>query len=171
MTRRPLAVLACAVLLAGCSSTPPATASSPPSASTAPVAAPSPTAAPCDVHTILTALQAASLGVSNVAVQDENSDPNNLLGRAHQYTGRASFDLPGGDTSADKYDTARGGVVECFANPADAQARFKYLDGLSQTIAMAAESHYLHGLVIVRVGRSVKPSLAAKVQAVVEKLP
>jgi hypothetical protein len=60
------------------------------------------------------ALKAAGLPLSNEAVQDENTDPNNLIGRPNGYLSRASFDLPGGDTNGEKHDIDRGGVIEVF---------------------------------------------------------
>ena len=57
-----------------------------------------------------------------------------------------------------------------YLNPEDAKARFDYLDKISKSASMFAEFHYLNGTVIVRVSKSVKPSLAAKVEAAVKAL-
>lgn len=69
------------------STVPPATARVP---STSVVVSSAPAKAP-DAKAVLDKLTAAGLPVANPAVQDENSDPNNLLGRPNEYTSRARF--------------------------------------------------------------------------------
>jgi hypothetical protein len=65
-----------------------------------------------DALAVIEALKKAKLPVTNIAEQDENTDPNNRLGRPGGYTSRASADVPGGDAEADKYSIDRGLVVE-----------------------------------------------------------
>jgi hypothetical protein len=76
---------------------------------------------------VIEALKKAKLPVTNIAEQDENTDPNNKLGRPGGYTSRASADVPGGDAEADNYSIDRGLVVEVFATVQDAQARSTYI--------------------------------------------
>jgi hypothetical protein len=52
-------------------------------------------------RTIIKKLQAADIGLLKVAVQNEDTDPNNLLGRPNGYISRASADLVAGDKAAD----------------------------------------------------------------------
>jgi hypothetical protein len=96
-----------------------------------------------DAGAIIKKLEAAGLGLTHVAVQDEDTDPNNLIGRPNGYISRASADLPGGDTDAEKYDTARGLVVEVFASAAGAKRRATYIEGLQQgSPILGSEYHY-----------------------------
>lgn len=166
-----LLVLA-ALVLSACSAVPDTNASGSAAlpSQVAPSSVPASTTTVLDARAVLTALTAENLGITNGAVQDENTDPNNLIGRPGQYLSRASFDLPGGDPTGDKYGIDRGGVIECFAMPADAAARYKYIDGITRSNAMLAEYHYLNGTVIVRLAKGVKPSAAAKFETAVKAL-
>jgi hypothetical protein len=120
---------------------------------------------------VLDKLTAAGLSISNGAVQDENTDPNNLLGRPNGYTSRASFDVPGGDPEAKAGDIARGGVIEVFADATTAKARADYIAStLKAAPIFGTEYHYLNGLVLVRISGKVKPSEASKFQAAVDAL-
>lgn len=130
-------------------------------------------AADADAGTIIKKLEAANLGLTNVAVQDENTDPNNLLGRPNGYTSRASGDLPGGDKSATPYDTSRGLVVEVFDSKDGASSRKEYISTLQAKVKLlGAEYEYLtpDGYGLVRVAQGVKPSAAKKIEAAVAGL-
>lgn len=148
--------------------------SGPGSAGPAPAAAITiqPTTAAASTRTaekVLADLTAAGLPLTNGVVQDENTDPNNLLGRPNGYVSRASFDVDGGDPTAAPYKVDRGGVIEVFADGAAAQARSKYIQDTLKSLGpmMGTEYHYLSGPVLVRIFGSVKPSVAAKFEAAV----
>jgi hypothetical protein len=159
----PLALAACSSTANN--STQPATAAAKPV-----VATPAP--APLDAKAVLDKLTAAGLPMSNGAVQDENTDPNNLIGRPNGYTSRASFDVPGGDPDAEKYDTSRGGVIEVFGDAAAAKIRADYIANLQKASPiLGTEYHYLRGSVLVRISGKVKPSVAAGFQTTVAALP
>ncbi|MEU4427140.1 hypothetical protein AB0F81_41500 [Actinoplanes sp. NPDC024001] len=179
--RRPLtAAVALSVLLAAgaCSSDagPAATVTSTPAPVTAATSAAAPveeTSVPLDAGAVLTRLKAAGLGLAKTAVQDEDTDPNNLLGRPNGYLSRASADLPGGDTGADAYSVDRGLVVEAFADAEAAKRRSDYIQGLQKdNPVLGTEWHYLcaDGTVLVRVSGNVKPSRAKKIEAAVTGL-
>jgi hypothetical protein len=160
--------------LLGCSTGSPVSAPTSAAGTTA-SAAPSPVepppAAPLDAKAVLAKLTAAGLPMSKGSVQDENTDPNNLLGRPNEYTSRACFDVDGADPTADKYSVDRGGVIEVFANASDARARADYIAGVLKAAPMlGSEYHYLAGPVLVRISGKVKPSVAAKFQAAVAAL-
>lgn len=123
-----------------------------------------------DAGGVLAKLKADKLGLTNTAVQDEDNDPNNLIGRPGEYTSRASADLPGGDQSAPKGDTERGLVIEVFATAADATKRGTYITSVKTGILGTEWEYYTaDGTGLVRVGGSVKPSLAKKIQAAVAR--
>jgi hypothetical protein len=118
-------------------------------------------------------LQDADLGLKNVKVQDEDTDPNNLLGRPNGYTSRASADLPGGNTGAEKYSVDRGLVVEVFADATAAKARSEYIqNALKGNAILGTEWHYTTqgGVALIRVTGNVKPSAAKKIEAAVAAL-
>lgn len=177
---RPLivAVTLSMLLAAGACSSDPDTAPIPASTSAAvnagtPAAAPVEKKAPLDAEAVLNGLKAADLGLIKTAVQDEDTDPNDLLGRPNGYLSRASADLPGGDTNADKYDIDRGLVIETFAEAAAAKKRSDYIQGLQKdNPILGTEWHYFagEGTVLVRVSGNVKPSRAKKIEAAVAGL-
>ncbi len=124
-----------------------------------------------DAKAVIGGLKAANLGLTNVAVQNEDTDPNNKLGRPGGYTSRASADLPGGD--GERFTTDRGVVVEVFATADLAQQRSDYIKGLqSGSPMLGSEWHYrtADGTGLVRVSGKVKPSLAKKVEKAVAGL-
>ncbi len=137
---------------------------------------PAPAATPADspdAETIIGKLEKADLGLENVKVQDEDTDPNNLLGRPNGYTSRASADLPGGDTGAEKYSVDRGLVVEVFADAAAAEARSEYIqNALKGNAILGTEWHYTAAgdAALIRVTGDVKPSAAEKIEAAVAAL-
>ncbi|MFF5084637.1 hypothetical protein ACFY36_47000 [Actinoplanes sp. NPDC000266] len=128
---------------------------------------------PATASAIVEKLKASGLGLTRVVVQNEDTDPNNLLGRPNGYVSRASGDLPGGDEAADQGSVDRGLVVEVFETAALAQRRSDYIQGLQKdSPILGSEWHYrtADGSGLVRVSGHVKPSLAKKVQAAVAKL-
>ncbi|AVT39620.1 hypothetical protein C6W10_27850 [Plantactinospora sp. BB1] len=111
------------------------------------------------------AFRDAGLPVTNIAAQNEDTDPNDLLGRPGGYTSRASADVPGGDRDADKYGIDRGLVVEVFATAEDADARSKFIQKtLKEIQIMGTEYHYqpTDRRVLVRLTGKIKPSVAGK---------
>ncbi|WP_431728564.1 hypothetical protein [Verrucosispora sp. TAA-831] len=165
-TRHILAAVATLALLVGCDQ---GTTSS-----SAPDPAPTTAAAkPLDARKVLTKLKAADVGLSGGTVQNEDTDPNNLLGRPSGYTSRASADLPGGNRDDDVHSINRGLVIEAFASVEDADRRAQYIQGiLKGAPLLGSEYHYRAdgGRVLVRVSGLVKPSRAAKVEAAVADL-
>lgn len=165
--RKPLPTMISAlVFLGGCASE--STSGEPGTAARAETAS-----KPATARSIIDKLKARHLGLTNVATQTEDTDPNNMLGRPNGYTSRASADLPGGDTFGSPADASRGLVVEVFADAAGAKARSEYVQGLQKASHLfGSEWDYTadHGRALIRVSGKVKPSLARKVEAEVAKL-
>jgi len=108
-------------------------------------------------------LKAAGIPVTNIVAQNEDTDPNSFLGRPGQYTERVSFDLPGGDETSEKYDTARGGVIEVWKNHAAATKRADYIQSLRTGGLLGTEYDYVKAGVLLRIEGLIKPSLAKKI--------
>ncbi|MFJ7250541.1 hypothetical protein ACIQWA_38680 [Kitasatospora sp. NPDC098652] len=74
-------------------------------------------------------------------------DPNHLLGRPGQYTSKVTFtdtrvkaaDLDGQDADS----VARGGAIEVFATPADAEQRAKYIQDTVKSLPALTEYDFL----------------------------
>lgn len=125
-----------------------------------------------DAEGIVKKLKAAGLGLTGIAVQDEDTDPNNLLGRPNGYTSRASADLPGGNENFDQGDVDRGLVVEVFDNAVQCSTRKAYIASVKAgNSIIGTEYQYVtpDGTGLIRVGQSIKPSLAKKIEAAVGK--
>lgn len=138
-----------------------------------PAPSPSAPAEALDAKAVVDALKAAGLPLTAIAEQDENTDPNDKLGRPGGYTSRASADVPGGAKNGDKYGIDRGLVVEVFATVEDADARSKYIqDTLKQMQVLGTEYHYRAAdkRILVRLTGKVKPSQAKKFEAAVTTL-
>lgn len=136
-----------------------------PTASAAAGAKPS-AAATVSISEVLARLTRAGLPLSNPAAQDENTDPNNLLGRPNGYIARASFDVPGGDPEGDQHTIERGGVIEVWPDEAAARRRSTYLQDLVKNAPiLGTEYDYVRGPVLLRITGKVKPSVAAQFEA------
>jgi hypothetical protein len=102
------------------------------------------------------------------------NDPNHLLGRPSQYTSKVTFadtriaaaDVEG----AEKGDVERGGALEVFADPSDAEARAKYIQAVTKSLPALSEYDYVHGTVLVRVSHYLTPTQAAEYKTAAERL-
>lgn len=174
--RTTAAVVLLALALAGCSSDPdvPASAELVPGATSAPVVtSTTPTAQAMDALAVVDVLKKAGLPVSNIAEQDEDTDPNDKLGRPGGYTSRASADVPGGDKQADKYSIDRGLVVEVFATVEDADARAKFIQETLKSMQILGTEYHYRGKdkrILVRIVGAVKPSTAKRFEPVAATL-
>lgn len=124
-----------------------------------PTAAPTPTVvAPVDAEAATEAMRAANPEITAVTVYDENTDPNDLIGRPGQYTSAARI-TDGRAAGGDGIDA--GAVVEVFATPEDAQARSTYIQEMLTELgpAFGTEWHHLQGTHLLRVSGSLVPSV------------
>ncbi|CCB73347.1 conserved protein of unknown function [Streptantibioticus cattleyicolor NRRL 8057 = DSM 46488] len=102
------------------------------------------------------------------------NDPNHLLGRPNQYTSKVTFSdsrVPAGDTShLDATDIGKGGAIEAFATPADAEARAKYVQAVTKSMPALAEYDYQHGTILIRVSHFLTPAQAAAYKTAADKI-
>lgn len=153
-----------------CGGSPAATTAPATALATAPATAPATAtmAAAPDAARIVAALKAAGVPVGEVKVYTAADDPNSLLGRPGQYTGKAAFTLT--SIPADKQDTAdpfsveNGGSVEVFAGADDAATRARYVAAVTKSMPMFAEYDTLHGTVLLRLSHLLTPDQAAAYQ-------
>ncbi|GAA2532639.1 hypothetical protein [Pilimelia columellifera] len=169
---RAITITAAAMLaLTGCGGdAEPANTAQPAPTTTTTTTAPTPNTTPATAKRVVDQIDAAGVPLIAGATQDENTDPNDKLGRPGGYTSRASADLPGGNRTAEKHTIDRGLVVEVFATETDADTRAESIqDALKDTPALGEEWHYRpkDRRVLVRVSGKVKPSMAKQVETVV----
>jgi hypothetical protein len=150
-------VTAACVALGACSrSTPDPTAS--PQGATATAQQPTAAAPPPSPAVVIGHLKASGIPIQGEITYTDATDTNNLLGRPHQYIGKAVWrDGRVKETGDPGLDT--GGTVEVFANTDDCTARAQYVAGIART-PMFAEYDYTHGSVLVRVSQKLIPSQA-----------
>ena len=146
-----------AVLLAGCGSSG-STSASPGSSS-------APSLNPVQTHLaasdVVAKLKAAGQPVGQVTVFDAATDSNSLLGRPHQYTGKASWVDTRLPAPSDPTSISAGGSVEVFASADDLHARATYVGTLAKQ-AIFSEYEYLSvsGLVFLRIAGALTPAQA-----------
>lgn len=169
MNTRALVALTTSALLAltACSSND--SADNPTSTSSASAASKPATASTAFTHisgTVTTAKFSGTVTADN--------DPNHLLGRPHQYTSKVTFTdsrIKAADVEGLKEgDVERGGAIEVFADPTDAEARAKYIQTVTQSLPALAEYDYVHGTVLVRVSHYLTPKQAGEYEAALKQL-
>ena len=102
------------------------------------------------------------------------NDADHLLGRPGQYTSKVTFTdsrIKASEvTDSSKGSVDLGGAIEVFASPANATARAKYIQTITQTMSALAEYDYVHGTVLVRVSHYLTPAQAAGYKAAADGL-
>ncbi|QOD43159.1 hypothetical protein [Clavibacter zhangzhiyongii] len=173
MPRHAFAMPALALMLAlsisGCSSTPaePDITTSPTTAEAAP--APSATPEPVDTSAaaIASAIKASVPSAGDVVQITEDNDPNDVIGRPTGYVDAAT--LYDTRVTCDELGAECGASVEIWGDPAAAQARMDYIQGiLASTTALGTEYDYVRGDAIIRVTGVLKPSEASEYEAAID---
>ncbi len=121
-----------------------------------------------DAAEVLEELKEQGLPVGQSEVYTAENDPNELLGRPGQYTGKASFKdtrLPPDELAGDSSDVANGGSVETFDNEDDAIKRQEYLETVTQGVPMFAEYAYRNDTVLLRLSKRLTPDQASDYEA------
>lgn len=106
------------------------------------------------------------LPVGETIIYDEETCPNDLLGRPGQYIGKADWE----DTRVDQYgDILTGGTIEVFEDEATLLKRKEYLEPFLEE-AMFLQYMFIHKNVIVRVDKELTPSQAEEYKDALESL-
>ena len=130
-----------------------------------------PASRPATAEAIVAALKAAGLPITGVQVYTAESDPNALLGRPGQYTGKANFTVDGIPEERRRtdrpFDIVNGGAVEVFSTVADLESRKTYLDAFR---SLAPEYTIPHGTVLLRLSYALTPDQAATYEAALKAL-
>ncbi len=106
------------------------------------------------------------LPVGETIIYDEESCPNNLLGRPGQYVGKADWE----DTRVEQFgDSLTGGTIEIFEDEATLAKRKEYLEPFLEE-AMFLQYMFIYKNVIVRVDKELTPSQAEEYKDALESL-
>ena len=84
-----------------------------------------------DASAIVQKFVESGFPIENIVAYNEQTDPNNLLGKPKSYTSKVSF----ADSRVEQIGSdPEGGTVEVFNNKTDATARNEYVSSFSGTI-------------------------------------
>jgi hypothetical protein len=165
----PVFALTLALSLTGCSSTPAEPDITVTPTTTSPSPTPSPTPEPVDTSAaaIAAAIKASISSSGDVVQITEDNDPNNVIGRPTGYLDAAT--LYDSRVSCDELGAECGASIEIWGDPAAAQARMDYIQGiLSSTTVLGTEYDYVRGNAIIRVTGELKPSEASEYEAAID---
>jgi len=98
--------------------------------------------------------------ITEIIEYNEDTDPNELLGRPHGYTEKVNFTFNG------RYE----GTVEVFQDEADATSRATYIETISAQLPAIGYYVYQHGSFVFRLEYKVKPSDAEAFAMLLEEL-
>ncbi|MFF3612935.1 hypothetical protein [Streptomyces sp. NPDC002580] len=179
MNRTVATAVAAAALLLGltsCSSGKTGTAAATPrsSAKSGASASPSAVGEPLTAASAFTGISRAVPAVKLSGTVTAEDDPNDLLGRPHQYTSKVTFSdsrISADDVSGTEKDgVERGGSIEVFATAADAKTRATYIQDVTKGMPALTEYDYVNGTVLVRVSHYLTPEQAAEYKSAVDAL-
>jgi len=120
--------------------------------------------------TIMVQLTLAVPTARLTATYTQATDPNHLLGQAHEYASKVEF----ADSRINGSDEQRaqsggidyGGTIEVFATSADAAARADALQSVLTRSIDYTEWDFLHGNVLIRVSQYLTPAQAEDFQTI-----
>jgi hypothetical protein len=131
-----------------------------------PTPIPTPTPYPYGRLSTLTAMAAVNelidhgADITNIIEYDENTDPNEQLGRPNCYTQKVNFTFNG------KYE----GTVEIFEDIEDATARAEYIETISASAPAIGYYVFQHDLAVFRLELNVLPSDADAFDSILDEL-
>jgi hypothetical protein len=109
------------------------------------------------VDEVVKAFQAARLPLGQLEFFNANSDPDKLLGKPNQYTGKVFWQT--------KKDMTHG--IESFANEADLQTRKKFFETDQR---FSGDFLYTHKNILVHIHKDLLPETAAKYEQTLKSL-
>lgn len=119
------------------------------------------------VNDVLQAFRAADLPLDEVVIYTEETDPNALLGRPHQYTQKASWDDRRADPTIRKQ---RLMTVEVFASAEDLEQRRRYVEAITSSASVFAEYQYVHQNALLRLHHALTPKQAREYESALKTL-
>lgn len=122
------------------------------------------------VESVLSGLQARGIPIGEYVVYTAETDPNQLLGRAGQYTAKANFRDATLQPEFADIDLNDGGTVEIFATVEDAEARRAYVEQQLSTLPLPPQYVYLEGTILVRLSHRILPDQAQLYEIALQEL-
>lgn len=124
---------------------------------------------PGDAAGVVQLLKERGLPIGETLVYTAENDPNKLLGRPNQYTGKAAWlDTRLPRENKEQLSSSDGGTVETFANATDLEARRKYVEAVTSAASPFVEYAFTEGTVLVRISKRLTPDQAAQYEALLK---
>ncbi len=131
-----------------------------------PVAAATPAPAAITAQAVLDAFKTAGLPLQDVQIYTADNDPNELLGRPGQYTGKANWN----DGRHPTDDPEGANTVEAFPDETSMIKRRDYIASVTGNSPMLLQYLLAHRNVLVRLDKQVNPDQAAEYKRALEAL-
>lgn len=119
--------------------------------------------------TVLQSLKAAGLPIGQSLSYTADNDPNKLLGRPGQYTGKLMFVDTRITDAAPGFEVANGGSIEVFDSATEAKKRADYIKAVTEGVSFLTEYSYQDGPVLLRLSKSLTPDQAKAYETALKK--
>ncbi len=129
---------------------------------------PSPTPAPLSLEEVIQFFIDAGIPIIDATYFDENTDPNQLIGRPNQYVGKVNF--KDGRITGEE-DIQAGGSIEMFLDPIDLRVRKQYLENVTKLFSFSVEYSYSNSYYLLRLSKALTPSQAEEYEAILMTIP
>jgi len=116
---------------------------------------------------VLNALKGAKIPIVEEVTYSPETDPNKLLGRPHQYIGKASWTDARAKGSLPDDRTM---TVEVFASTEDLENRRRYVEAVTKTMSPLAEYQFVHKNALLRLNHTLTPKEASQYESVLKAL-
>jgi hypothetical protein len=112
------------------------------------------------------AFEKASLPMSGIVAYDEESDPNDQIGRPNGYVAKASWY----DERMERQSASPDCTIEIFANARDLTLRKRHLDQVYKTSPILSTYVFIHRNVMLRLPKALLPKQAAGYETALKSL-
>ena len=104
------------------------------------------------IDAVLKAFKEKALPIEAVEIYTAETDPNKLLGRPNQYTGKANF------VDSRHKDAGDSNAIEVFETAEAAKSRHDYVEQVTKDIPMLVQYLILSDRVLVRLDKALTPT-------------
>lgn len=116
---------------------------------------------------VMNAFKKANLPIEKEVVFTEEDDPNKLLGRPNQYSGKVSWNDKRVEALTPEQ---RDMTIEVFKSDDDLENRRKYVETVTKSMSALAEYQYVHKNVLLRLNHKLTPKQAKEYENVLKSL-
>ena len=103
--------------------------------------------------------------LGDVVIYTEDTDPNKLLGRPHQYTGKLNFS----DTRYKETKASDFATIEIFQNEQDLEDRYNYVETVTKSTPFLMYQ-FKHKNLLLRIPHEMAPSQTKEYEAALKQM-